>query len=171
MNTEHNSAHGDDHGAHGPSVSRRTLLILGGTALLAAAIPGALFLAEPDGSGIAAQDFVKLLADPEGAATLGEIWIAEGGADGASIVHEKNLAAALRAHGWLPGMGAEETHKALAATVRADYAAARTILIDNWSLSETEGSLCVLAALVMRDGSGHAPSHDEHGADAEASHG
>ena len=163
---EHDS-HGGDH-AHGPAVSRRTLLVLGGTALLAAAIPGALFLAEPEGSGIVAPDFVKLLADPEGAATLGEIWIAEGGADGASIVHEKNLAAALKTHGWLPGAGAEETHAALAAAVRADYAAARTVLIDNWSLSETEGSLCALAALVAREEGGHAPAHDEHGEEAEA---
>ncbi len=79
MNTGHpHDGHGH-HDAHGPSVSRRTLIVLGGTALLAAAVPGALFLAEPDGSGIAAQDFVALLADPEGAAALGETWICEAG--------------------------------------------------------------------------------------------
>ena len=160
---EHHSEH-DGHGAHephGPAVSRRTLLVLGGTALLAAAIPGALFLSEPAGSGIAARDFVKLLADPQGAAALGEIWIAEGGADRTAIVHEKKLAAALRAQGWTPGMNAETAHAALASAVRADYDAARTVLIDNWSLSETEGSLCALAALVLRGGGGHAPAQGE----------
>ena len=170
MNTGHPH---DDHGhhdAHGPSVSRRTLLVLGGTALLAAAVPGALFLAEPDGSGIAAQDFVQLLADPEGAAALGEIWIGEGGADSASIVHEKKLAEALTVEGWTPGMGAEETHTALAAAVRADYAAARTVAIDNWILSDTEARLSALAALVTRDSGNHAPAQDEHG-EAEESHG
>ncbi|MGB6085190.1 hypothetical protein, partial [Parvibaculum sp.] len=49
--------------AHGPAVSRRTLLILGGTALAAAAIPGALFRHEPAGSGLVAADFVALLQD------------------------------------------------------------------------------------------------------------
>ncbi|MBO6636331.1 hypothetical protein [Parvibaculum sp.] len=162
MNTEHHSAHDDrgHHDAQGVSVSRRTLIVLGGTALLAAAVPGALFLAEPEGSGIAARDFVSLLADPDGAAALGNIWIGEGGADSASIVHEKKLAEALTAEGWTPGMGAEETHTALAAAVRADYDAARTVLIDNWMLSDTEARLCALAALLARDGDDeHSETH------------
>ena len=58
-------------------------------------------------------------------------------------------------------MGAEETHTALAAAVRADYAAARTVAIDNWILSDTEARLSALAALVTRDGGDHVPAHEE----------
>src|SRR5690606_32107956 len=61
MENEHQSsdiphdAHDDLH-AHGPAISRRTLLILGGTALAAAAIPGTPFLQEPAGSGTVAAE-------------------------------------------------------------------------------------------------------------------
>ena len=137
---------------HGPAVSRRTLVILGGTALLAAAIPGVLFTKGPAGSGVAAEEFLSLLADRESAAYLGRRFIAEGGAPESVIVHEKRLADALRAEGWSPGMNAEETHRALAAAVRADYAQARIVSIAEWHLSQTEGSLCALAAIMSSDG-------------------
>lgn len=165
MNHEHDHSHGheDEHGHeahHGPAVSRRTLLILGGTAIVAAGIPGILFTRTPAGSGIAAEEFIELLADPEGAAYLGRRFIAQGGAAESAIVHEKRIAEALRAEGWSPGMSAEETHRALAAAVRADYLAARTVSIAEWRLSQTEGSLCALAAIISSGGD------EEHGAAA-----
>lgn len=155
MENEHQSsdiphdAHDDLH-AHGSAISRRTLLILGGTALAAAAIPGTLFLQEPAGSGIVAADFVALLEDKDGAAMLGRRWIEEGGAQESAIVHEKRLEKRMRAEGWVPGMGVEDTRAALSSAVRADYLAARTISIADWHLSQTEGSLCVLAALAAK---------------------
>ncbi|MBX3506700.1 MAG: hypothetical protein KF895_14570 [Parvibaculum sp.] len=168
MNQDHDHSHGheDGHGHdahHGPAVTRRTLAILGGTALLAAAIPGLLFTKEPAGSGVTAQEFTALLADPESAAYLGRRFIAEGGAPESAIIHERRLAEALRAEGWSPGMSVEDTHRALAAAVRADYAAARTVSIAEWHLSQTEGSLCVLAAIALRTEDSDAPGngHDE----------
>lgn len=151
----HDGGHGHDEGHdahHGPAVTRRTLVILGGTALLAAAIPGALFTKGPAGSGVAAEEFLALLADPESAAYLGRRFIAEGGAPESAIIHEKRLADALRAQGWSPGMSGDETHRALATAVRADYADARTVPIAEWYLSETEGSLCALAAIMSAGG-------------------
>src|SRR5690554_7743896 len=154
MEHEHQSSdlphdvHDDTH-AQDTAISRRTLLILGGTALVAAAIPGALFLQESAGSGIVAADFVALLEDKEGAALLGRRWIEEGGAQESAIVHEKRLEKRMRAEGWVPGMGIEDTRAALSSAVRTDYLAARTISIADWHLSETEGSLCVLAALAV----------------------
>lgn len=138
-------AHDDLH-AHEPAISRRSLLILGGTALAAAAIPGTLFLKEPARSGVEATDFVALLEDKEGAAVLGRLWIEEGGAQASAVVHEKRLEKLMRAEGWIPGMGTEDTRAALSSAVRADYLANRTISIADWQLSQTEGSLCVLAA-------------------------
>lgn len=165
MNHDHDHSHGQDDGHghdahHGPAVTRRTLAILGGTALLAAAIPGLIFTRQPAGSGVAAQEFTALLADPESAAYLGRRFIAEGGAPESAIIHEKRLAEALRAEGWSPGMSVEDTHRALAAAVRADYAAARTVSIAEWHLSQTEGSLCALAAIVSP------AAEEEHGAEA-----
>lgn len=156
MNHDHDHADGGGHGheAHrGPAVSRRALMILGGTAIIAAAIPGMLFTRTPAGSGVAAGEFIALLADPESAAYLGRRFIADGGAPESAIIHEKRLAGALRAEGWTPGMSVEDTHRALAAAVRADYAAARTVSIAEWHLSQTEGSLCALAAITSSGGS------------------
>lgn len=168
MNHDHDHSHGheDGHGHeahHGPAVTRRTLTILGGAALAAAAIPGLLFTRQPAGSGVAAQAFTALLEDAEGAAYLGRRFIAEGDASESAVIHEKRLADALRAEGWSPGMSVEDTHRALAAAIRADYAAARTVSIAEWHLSQTEGSLCVLAAIALRNGEG-----DAHDAPAEA---
>src|SRR5690606_40924883 len=98
---------------------RRTLLILGGTALAAAAIPGALFRHEPAGSGLVAADFVALLQDKEGAAVLGRRWIEAGGASESAAVHEKRPEQLLRAPGWMPGVGIEDTRAALSSAVRA----------------------------------------------------
>lgn len=163
--TEHHGEAG--HGGHG-GVSRRTLLVLAGTAVIAAAIPSALFLAEPDTGAGNAADFVRLLNDPESAARIGELWF-EKAAPGETIaVYEARLSRKLGAHGWHEGMDAAETHRALADAVGADYARNRMVSVDDWQLSETEADLAALAALALRD-----PSHGgEHGeAGAEEAHG
>jgi hypothetical protein len=144
--------------AHHPAaphpVSRRDIVILGGTALIAAALPALLFRRAPKSLAFDADVFLKLLADPEAAAKLGEIWFAESHPGETRTVYETRLARRLRAFGWSPSATPELAHRALAAATRADYRAGRMVEIEKWHFAETEADLCALAALVMRE---HAP--------------
>ncbi|MEQ8268759.1 MAG: hypothetical protein RH982_16315 [Parvibaculum sp.] len=158
MENEHHPHGAGGHHAH-PAVSRRTLLVLSGTALVAAAVPAALFLAEPEGPSVGGRYFVGLLADPAGAAELGEIWLGAGGAVATLPVYESRLSRRLAAHGWTPRLDAAETHRVLAEAVRADYAMDRLVEINQWMLSETEADLCALAALEARTGDKTEPAH------------
>lgn len=177
MEAEHHQD-GDAHHSH-PSVSRRTVLVLAGTAIVAAAVPAALFVAEPEGTSVSGRYFVRLLADPAGAARLGEIRFEAGGASAALPVYETRMAKRLAAHGWTPRMDEHETHRALADAVRADYAMDRLVEINEWMLSETEADLCVLAALEARtqdipagdNPGGHDDGAPEPGDKAELAHG
>lgn len=175
MEHEHHDAHGPDahghdahgHGGHGAhqGISRRTLFVLAGTAVIAAAIPSALFLAEPDSSAGSAADFVRLLNDPESAAHIGELWFEKAAPGEALPVYEARLGRKLSSYGWHEGMDAAETHRVLAEAVRADYARNRMVSVDNWQISETEADLAALAALVLRSpshGGGHGGGHEEH---------
>jgi len=56
------------------TISRRQVLILGGVAVAAAALPGSLAFIER-GSNVVADDLVAMLADPDGAADIGQKWI------------------------------------------------------------------------------------------------
>ncbi|MDZ4380823.1 MAG: hypothetical protein U0942_05745 [Parvibaculum sp.] len=149
QDTEH---HGD---AHREGVSRRTLLVLAGTAIVAAAVPSALFLAEPETAAGRAPGFVKLLADPESAAHLGEVWFEKSAPGETLAVYEARLSRTLEFHGWHEEMDEAETHRVLAQAVRADYAANRVTAIDEWHLSETEANLAALAALIARKNPAH----------------
>ncbi|MEP2830810.1 MULTISPECIES: hypothetical protein [Alphaproteobacteria] len=155
---KHDEHPGEHHAPHA-SVSRRTLLVLAGTAIIAAAIPSALFLREPGTASGHAADFVRLLADPKSAAHIGEIWFEKAAPGQILAVYEARLSRKLKSYGWHEGMDAPETHRVLAETVRADYAADRMVSVGDWQLSETEADLAALAALALRDPS-HAPSHD-----------
>lgn len=160
--------------AHGPAVSRRTVVILGGTALLAAALPAALFVTEPEGPTLGARHFITLLADPASAAELGEIWFRDGRPGEALPVYEARFEKRLRAYGWNARMDMAETHRVLADAVRADYAAGRMVEIREWQLSETEADLCALAALEARrrDIPGtHTPKDEAPGDNPEPTHG
>lgn len=154
----HGEHHNEHHGAHA-GVSRRTLLVLAGTAIIAAAIPSALFLGDPETASGRAEDFVRLLADPKSAAHIGELWFEKAAPGETLAVYEVRLSRKLKSYGWHEGMDAAETHRVLAETVRADYAADRMVSVDEWQLSETEADLAALAALALRDPS-HEPSHD-----------
>jgi len=151
QSTEHHGA------AHHEGVSRRTLLVLAGTAIVAAAIPSALFLAEPETASGRAASFVRLLADPESAAHLGEVWFEKSAPGETLAVYEARLSRTLESHGWHEDMDEAETHRVLARAVRADYAANRMSVIDEWHLSETEANLAALAALAARK----SPAHGE----------
>ena len=151
---KHSSDHDAAH-AH-PPVSRRDIVILGGAALLAAAIPAVLFGRDPKSLALDSDTFLRLLADPQAAAKLGEIWFAESRPAETRAVYEARLARRLRAHGWSPAASPELAARALAAATRADYLGDRMVAIEKWHFSETEADLCALAALVMRDSAHHA---------------
>ncbi|MDP2124863.1 MAG: hypothetical protein Q8J92_10815 [Parvibaculum sp.] len=144
------SDHDRDHPAAHPPVSRRDIVILGGAALLAAAIPAVLFGRDPSGLALDSDLFMQLLADPAAAAKLGEIWFAESRPGETPAVYEARLARRLRAHGWSPAALPELARRALAASTRADYLGDRMVAIEKWHLAETEADLCALAALIMR---------------------
>ncbi|MEX0839629.1 MAG: hypothetical protein WD034_08855 [Parvibaculum sp.] len=150
METEHDDAHP----AAPHPVSRRDIVVLGGTALIAAALPALLFRRAPKSLSFDADVLLKLLADPEAAAKLGEIWFAESRPGETRAVYETRLARRLRAFGWSPAATPELAHRALAATTRADYRTGRMVEIEKWQFAETEADLCALAALVRRE---HAP--------------
>lgn len=130
-----------------PKPSRRQVLILSGTALLAAALPGAWLASRRPRLS---DTLLGLLADPDAAAELGALWRADGGRPERPGTPERRLARRLRAQGWRPGLSPEATRDALAASVRADYLAARTASLAGWELSDTEIDLCILAALRLR---------------------
>ncbi len=173
--TEHHGSHDGSHHAgahagHHEGVSRRTLLVLAGTAVIAAAIPSALFLSGPETGAARATDFMSLLVDPRSAAHIGNLWFEKSAPGEALPVYETRLLRKLEAQGWREGMDAAETHRLLARAVRADYAANRMVAVDEWHLSETEASLAALAALALRSpshGGGHGDERGgEHGEDA-----
>lgn len=151
---KHSSDHDAAH-AH-PPVSRRDIVILGSAALLAAAVPAALFGRDPSVLALDSDIFLRLLADRQAAAKLGEIWFAESRPAETRAIYEARLARRLRAHGWTPAATPELAHRALAAATRADYLGDRMVAIEKWHFSETEADLCALAALVMRDSAHHA---------------
>jgi len=150
MTRDVDHSHADPHPAPHRSVSRRDIVILGATALLAAAIPAVLFRRGPASLSIGNRDFLNLLADPAAAARLGEIWFAESRPAETRAVYETRLARRLRNFGWSPSASPELARRALAASTRADYLGDRMVAIEKWHLAETEADLCALAALIMR---------------------
>tara|TARA_R110002110_G_scaffold239506_5_gene455466 strand:- start:2561 stop:3055 length:495 start_codon:yes stop_codon:yes gene_type:complete len=161
----------DRPGDRGHAVSRRTVMVLAGTAIVAAAVPAVLFTGEPETGAADAKRFVALLADPAGAAALGEMWFAESRPGTSLPVYTTRLEKRLRAKGWSPAMDDDETHRLLADCVRADYAEDRLAAIDAWALSETEADLCALAALEARAGNIPASDGPGDGDKSGAAHG
>jgi hypothetical protein len=127
------------------TISRRQVLILGGVAVAAAALPGSLAFIER-GSNVVADDLVAMLADPDGAADIGQKWIDAAGhePDGQAFAHK--IAKRLRAHGWRPGDAPETMHAALAARVRHDFQHGDMVEVAGWQISRTGAELCALAA-------------------------
>ena len=140
-----------EHHAAAPAFSRRDIVILAGVAASAGVTAAILFGRPPAAARLDSGAFLGLLADPASAAKLGEIWFAESKPGETLAVYEARVARRLRAHGWSPAAAPELAHRALAASVRADYLGDRMVAIEKWHLSETEADLCALAALVMRD--------------------
>ncbi|HEX7775865.1 MAG TPA: hypothetical protein VF449_04995 [Parvibaculum sp.] len=127
------------------ALSRRQVLILSGVALAAAALPGSLALIERGGAAVA-DDLLSMLADPEGAARIGQQWIEAAGHEPDGRAFAQRIAKRLRAHGWHPGDAPEAMHAALAARVRHDFQHGDMVEIAGWQISRTGAELCALAA-------------------------
>ncbi len=133
------------------TISRRNVLILGGVALAAAAVPASFRLFERE-SGSLADELLAMLADPAGAAVIGRQLIADTGPEKQKAVAAK-IGKRLRTHGWQPGASPEEMHTALAARIRHDFERGEMVEVSGWQIARTSAELCALAALH------HAPQH------------
>ncbi len=127
------------------AISRRHVLILGAVAVAASALPGSLAFIERESTTVG-DELVAMLADPQGAAEIGQRWIDAAGhePDGRAFAHK--IAKRLRAHGWRPGDAPEEMRAALAARIRHDFQHGDTVDVSGWQISRTSAELCALAA-------------------------
>ena len=129
------------------TLSRRDILLLGGTAVAALAIPLSLTqFAHEDAAQIEAS-ILSLLSDQPGAAEIGQLWRDKTNSSADAKAVAGRIAKRLRAFGWRPGANAEAAHKALAARVRRDFVEGDMIEIEGWQLSRTSAELCLLASL------------------------
>ncbi|MDR3499329.1 MAG: hypothetical protein P4L72_08895 [Parvibaculum sp.] len=127
------------------SISRRHMLILGGVAAAAAALPGSLAFIEHE-SGTVADDLISMLSDPQGAAEIGQRWVEAAGREPNTQALAHKIAKRLRAHGWHPGAAPEEMRAALAARIRHDFEHGDMVDVSGWQISRTSAELCALAA-------------------------
>ena len=122
---------------------RRFLLAAAGAAAAAAIGPGALILLidrmwKDDAAVAAIRALITHRADAD---QLGRAYLA--------MHRDERSSAALLRHllGPMPPASAAETPGRIAARIRADYRAARTVTVEGWILSRTEARLCALVAL------------------------
>ncbi|HEY4344509.1 MAG TPA: hypothetical protein VGN05_09210 [Parvibaculum sp.] len=133
------------------TISRRNMLILGGVAVAAAALPASFRLLERE-TGSLADELLAMLADPAGAAVIGRQLIETSGPEKQKAVAAK-IAKRLRTHGWQPGGTPDEMRAALAARIRHDFEHGEMIDVAGWQMARTSAELCALAAVH------HEPQH------------
>jgi len=138
-----------EHGHH-PAISRRNVLILGGVAIVASALPAAFHTFEPD-NGALADRLATLLADKHAAARLGALL-----ADAVNLPRETDAIAAgigirLTSVGWHRDGTPDELRDALAASVRQDYVKGDMVSLSGWQLARTSAELCALAASMVNE--------------------
>jgi hypothetical protein len=121
------------------------VLILGGVALAAASVPASFPLLARE-TGNLANELLAMLADPDGAAEIGQRWIATAGHEREAKPLAAKIAKRLRTHGWRPGSTIEETRTALAMRIRHDFTHGETVDIEGWQMARTSVELCALAA-------------------------
>lgn len=126
------------------TISRRNVLILGGVAIVAGALPASFRLLERE-TGSIADELLAMLADPEGAAAIGRRWAETSGPQKQKAVAAK-IATRLGAHGWQPGGTPEQMRGALAARIRRDFENGEMVEVAGWQMSRTSVELCALAA-------------------------
>lgn len=133
------------------TISRRNVMILGGVALVAAAVPASFRLFEHE-QGSLADELLAMLADPAGAAAIGRQLPTAAGPEKQKAVAAK-IGKRLRSHGWQPGASPEELHTALAARIRHDFEHGEMVEVSGWQIARTSAELCALAA------AHHEPQH------------
>ena len=148
-----------------PAISRRNLLILGGVAIVAGALPVSFLALEPDNSHFA-NDLMSLLAEPDAAARLGTEWRKVATIAREPAVIASSIGKRLNPHGWHNQGTPEELREALKAAIVRDYANNDMVSIGGWQIARTSAELCALAASLSGDSTGDeaAPAaHAEHG--------
>jgi hypothetical protein len=96
----------------------------------------------------AAARLLALLGRPDSAAVVGRAYLASHPAEADRDRLAVRLDQAVRCQGCDPARARTgQLRAALAGQIRADFAAARVVMVDGWVLSETEARLCGLAAL------------------------
>jgi hypothetical protein len=130
---------------HSPALSRRNVLILGGVAILAGALPALYPILEPDRGGLTTA-LMNLLADPKGAAKLGQEWRAHGAAPRQTDAIAASIGKRLAPLGWQLDGKPEDLRQALAARINQDFIENDMIAIGGWLLARTAADLCALAA-------------------------
>lgn len=141
-----------------PAISRRNVLILGGVAIVAGAVPASFSYFEPDSDQLA-DNLVSLLGDRKAAARLGLLWADNGGKPREPKVIAATIAKRLQPLGWHTSSTPEATRDAIAARIRQDYARNDMISVAGWQLARTGAELCALAASLDNDETNEA----EHG--------
>ncbi len=149
------------HGNH-PAISRRNLLILGGVAIVAGALPASFLALEPDNSHFA-NDLMSLLAEPDAAARLGTEWRKV-----ATMAKEPSVIAAsigkrLNPHGWHARGTPDELREALKAAIVRDYARNDMVSIGGWQIARTSAELCTLAESLSGEGGNEEAAPARHG--------
>lgn len=145
--------------SHHPAISRRNIMILGGVALVAGALPASFHLFEPD-NGTLADKLVSLLADKEGAARLGVLLMQVHALPRETEAIAANIGRRLQSTGWTKDGTPAELRDGLAARIKQDYVHGDMVDLAGWQLARTSAELCALAAS-MTGATEEAPA--EHG--------
>ena len=144
QNDKHDHPHDDAHD-HGPALSRRNILILGGVAILAGALPLAFPRLEPDNHGLV-HALAGLIVDMDAAARLGRQWRKKSPGPNEPHVIAASIGKRLIPHGWTNEGSPDDLRNALIARIRRDYATNDMVGISGWQLARTSAELCALAS-------------------------
>ncbi len=161
MSSKHEHGHEGEHDSH-PVISRRNLLILGGVAIVAGALPVSFLALEPDNSHFA-NDLMSLLAEPDAAARLGTEWRKVATMAREPAVIAASIGKRLNPHGWHNQGTPEELREALKAAIVRDYANNDMVSIGGWQIARTSAELCVLAESLSGASTDEDAAHAEHG--------
>lgn len=138
-----------------PAMSRRNILILGGVALVAGALPLAFPHFEPDSHSLV-DALAGLLIDRNAAARLGREWRLKSTGAKEPRVIAASIGKRLVPYGWHKDGTPDELRTALLARIRHDYAVSDMVSISGWQLARTSAELCALASSLQGETEPHA---------------
>lgn len=147
-----------DHDHH-HAISRRNILILGGVAIVAGALPAVFHTFEPD-NGALADNLMSLLAEPESAARLGTILMQSSATPREAETIAASIGIRLKSAGWHNEGTREDLREALAGRINQDYVKSDMVSLSGWQLARTAAELCTLAAVMVGKAAEPEASHD-----------